>query len=103
MPTGLRLLSRGSWPETKRLAEILRSETIGGMLLLVAAAAALVWANSPWSQVYREVSEFAIGPGSLHLNLSVASWAADGLLAIFFFVVGLELKREFVAGDLRDP
>jgi NhaA family Na+:H+ antiporter len=103
MPTGLRLLSRGSWPEAKRLAEILRSETIGGVLLLVAGAAGLVWANSPWSQVYREVSEFTIGPGSLHLNLSVASWAADGLLAIFFFVVGLELKREFVAGDLRDP
>jgi NhaA family Na+:H+ antiporter len=102
MPTG-RLLSRGSWPEAKRLAEILRSETIGGMLLLFAGAAALVWANSPWSHLYREVSQFTIGPGSLHLNLSVAAWAADGLLAIFFFVVGLELKREFVAGDLRDP
>ncbi len=73
------------------------------MLLLVAAAAALVWANSPWSAAYRAVSEFAIGPESLHLNLSVSAWAADGLLAIFFFVVGLELKREFVAGDLRDP
>ncbi len=49
------------------------------------------------------MSEFAFGPESLHLNLSVSAWAADGLLAIFFFVVGLELKREFVAGDLRDP
>ena len=49
------------------------------------------------------MSEFAIGPESLHLHLSVSAWAADGLLAIFFFVVGLELKREFVAGDLRDP
>jgi Na+:H+ antiporter, NhaA family len=103
MPSRRRLLSRGSWPETKRLAEILRSETIGGTLLLFAAAAALVWANSPWSQVYRDVSEFVIGPASLHLNLTVAAWAGDGLLAIFFFVVGLELKREFVAGDLRDP
>ena len=103
MPPALRLLSRGSWPETKRLSEILRSETIGGVLLLIAGAVALVWANSPWAHVYREVSEFAFGPEALHLRLSVAQWAADGLLAIFFFVVGLELKREFVAGDLRDP
>lgn len=98
-----RLLSRGSWPETERLAEVLRRETVGGVLLLIAAAAAIGWANSPWAHTYRAVSEFAIGPESLHLRLTVAAWAADGLLAIFFFVVGLELKREFVAGDLRDP
>lgn len=103
MPAGLRLLARGSWSESQRLAEILRRETVGGVLLLIAGAAALVWANSPWSQAYRALSEFAVGPESLHLRLSLASWAADGLLAIFFFVVGLELKREFVAGDLRDP
>jgi Na+:H+ antiporter, NhaA family len=103
MPVRARLLSRGSWPEAKRLAQILRRETVGGVLLLIAGAAALLWANSPWSHVYRDVSEFVIGPASLHLNLTVAAWAGDGLLAIFFFVVGLELKREFVAGDLRDP
>jgi NhaA family Na+:H+ antiporter len=102
MPTPLRLLTRGSWPETQRFSEILRKETVGGILLLVAAGAALVWANSPWSPTYRTVSEYAIGPESLHLHLPVSAWAADGLLAIFFFVVGLELKREFVAGDLRD-
>ena len=103
MPPNLRLLTRGSWSESQRFAEILRKETVGGVLLLVAASAALLWANSPWSHAYRAVSEFAIGPESLHLDLSVSAWAADGLLAIFFFVVGLELKREFVAGDLRDP
>lgn len=97
------LLARGSWPEAKRFAEILRRETVGGLLLLFAASAALVWANSPWSSAYKTVSEWSIGPASLHLNLSLATWAADGLLAIFFFVVGVELKREFVAGDLRDP
>jgi NhaA family Na+:H+ antiporter len=59
MPTRLRLLSRGSWPEANRLAEVLRRETVGGVLLLIAAAAALVWANSPWSHIYRDVSEFA--------------------------------------------
>jgi len=103
MPANLRLLTRGSWSESRRFAEILRKETVGGVLLLVAAATALVWANSPWAHAYRAVSEFAIGPESLHLRLSMSAWAADGLLAIFFFVVGLELKREFVAGDLRDP
>ena len=103
MPTPLRLLTRGSWSESQRFSEILRKETVGGVLLLAAAGAALVWANSPWSQTYRAVSEFEIGPDALHLQLSISAWAADGLLAIFFFVVGLELKREFVAGDLRDP
>jgi NhaA family Na+:H+ antiporter len=98
-----RLLSRGTWPEAKHLAEVLRQETVGGVLLLLAGAAALVWANSPWAHVYRSVSELAFGPEALHLRLTLAQWAADGLLAIFFFVVGLELKREFVAGDLRDP
>ncbi|HJT94937.1 MAG TPA: Na+/H+ antiporter NhaA [Mycobacterium sp.] len=100
---GGRLLTRGSWSEAKRFAEILRKETVGGVLLLVAAGVAVGWANSPWSQAYRTISEFAVGPESLHLQLSISAWAADGLLAIFFFVVGLELKREFVAGDLRDP
>jgi Na+:H+ antiporter, NhaA family len=98
-----RLLGRGSKREAQRLAEVLRRETVGGVLLLIAAAVALGWANSPWASGYRALSGFMIGPEALHLRLSVAAWAADGLLAIFFFVVGLELKREFVAGDLRDP
>ncbi|WP_454789762.1 Na+/H+ antiporter NhaA [Mycolicibacterium lutetiense] len=98
-----RLLARGSWPEWQRVSELLRTETVGGALLLAAAGAALVWANSPWSSGYHRLSEFVVGPQSLHLDLSLSAWAADGLLAIFFFVVGVELKREFVAGDLRDP
>ncbi|GAB7070351.1 Na+/H+ antiporter NhaA [Mycobacterium hodleri] len=98
-----RLFGRGSWPEARRISEVLRRETVGGMLLLAAAGAALVWANSPWAPAYRALSELTVGPEGLHLRLSLAAWAADGLLAIFFFVVGVELKREFVAGDLRDP
>ncbi|WP_286929506.1 MULTISPECIES: Na+/H+ antiporter NhaA [Aeromicrobium] len=97
------LFTRGSWPEASRVADVLRRETVGGTILLVAAVAALVLANSPWSDAYFDLAETRIGPASLHLDLTVSAWAADGLLAIFFFVVGLELKREFVAGDLRDP
>ncbi|QFU88356.1 Na+/H+ antiporter NhaA [Amycolatopsis sp. YIM 10] len=97
------LFSRRSWPETRRIADILRKETIGGALLLAAAVVAVVLANSPWSGFYESVRSFELGPSALHLDLPVATWAADGLLAVFFFVAGLELKREFVAGDLRDP
>lgn len=99
------LFARGSWSETSRVSDILRKETVGGALLLVATVIALVWANSSWSDAYADLGALKVGTDSLgvHLDLSLATWAADGLLAIFFFVVGLELKREFVAGDLRDP
>lgn len=96
------VLFRRSWAEIRRIADILRQETIGGALALLAATAALILANSPWRDAYEALRSFAIGPVALHLHLSLATWAADGLLAIFFFVAGLELKREFVAGDLRD-
>ncbi|MFI7370881.1 Na+/H+ antiporter NhaA [Actinoplanes sp. NPDC049668] len=102
-PRGPQLFGRGSWPEARRIGDILRKETIGGILLLAGAVVALVWANSPWTDGYEALRGFTFGPESLHLNLPVEKWAADGLLAIFFFVAGLELKREFVAGDLRDP
>jgi NhaA family Na+:H+ antiporter len=97
------LLLRGSGSVTDRIGTSLRTETVGGALLLVATVFALAWANSPWSDRYHTVMKLRFGPAALHLDLTVATWAADGLLAIFFFVVGLELKREFVAGDLRDP
>ncbi len=97
------LLSRGSWAETARITELLRQETVGGALLLVAAVVALVWANSPWQAAYTSLKDLVVGPAALHLDLSLGAWSADGLLAIFFFVAGLEVKREFVAGDLREP
>ena len=97
------LFARGSWPEASRLTALLRRETVGGGLLLVATLVALVWANSPWSGGYTALRDLTVGPAALHLDLTLGTWAADGLLAIFFFVAGLELKREFVAGDLRDP
>ena len=102
-PPRPRLFTRGSWSETVRIGDVLRRETVGGFLLIAAALAALVWANTPWSQSYEDLVALRVGPASLHLDLTLGTWAADGLLAIFFFVAGLELKREFVAGDLRDP
>ena len=86
-----------------RLSRFLSRDTTGGLLLLIATVLALVLANSPAGSFYQQVRDFSFGPEALHLNLSVGAWAADGLLAIFFFVVGLELKQEFVAGSLRDP
>jgi NhaA family Na+:H+ antiporter len=97
------LFGRGSSSETTRIGDVLRKETVGGALLLVATVIALVWANSPAADSYTALRAVTVGPAALHLDLSLGTWAADGLLAIFFFVVGLELKREFVAGDLRDP
>ncbi|MEU4729520.1 Na+/H+ antiporter NhaA [Streptomyces sp. NPDC023588] len=96
-------LGRLSLPERRFVADALRTETVGGVLLLVAAVAALLWANIPAvSDSYASVRSFHIGPASLGLDLSLQHWAADGLLAVFFFVAGIELKRELVAGDLRD-
>jgi NhaA family Na+:H+ antiporter len=106
-PARPRLFARGSWPEASRVAEALRAETAGGVLLIIGAIGALLWANSPAADSYSALRDTVVGPAhlpfGLHLDLTLGQWAADGLLAIFFFVVGLELKQEFVAGDLRDP
>jgi NhaA family Na+:H+ antiporter len=97
------LLGPPSDSTNRTIADVLRTERAGGIMLLAGAVAALVWANSRWSAAYTSVSEFAFGPEALHLHLSVSTWAQDGLLAIFFFVIGLELKRELVVGELRSP
>ncbi len=101
-PAPRRLFTRSSWPEARYVASALRTETVGGALLLGAAVVALVWANSPWDTAYQLVRDVRVGPEALHLDLSLAQWAADGLLAVFFLVAGIELKREFVAGELSD-
>jgi NhaA family Na+:H+ antiporter len=100
---GRKVLGRLSLPERNFVAEALRTETLGGVLLLLAAIAALIWANSGLKESYESVRDFHLGPASLGLDLSIGHWAADGLLAVFFFVAGIELKRELVAGDLKDP
>ena len=95
--TGGRLFAPASFLENSRVAEILRAETVGGLLLMLGAVTALVWANSPWSSAYEALSDFTVGPHVLHLHLSLEAWAADGLLAIFFFVeIGRASCRERV-------
>jgi len=97
------LFRRPTWSETQVVTKALRTETVGGAILLIAAVAALVWANSPWREAYAGLRDFSVGYEPWHLDLTLGQWAADGLLAIFFFVAGLELKREFLVGDLRTP
>lgn len=89
--------------QRRRLIKALRNETVGGVLLLVSALIALVWANSGWQHSYFALTGFEVGPQQLGLHLSVSVWAADFLLAIFFFVVGVELKHEIVTGTLSNP
>jgi NhaA family Na+:H+ antiporter len=96
-----RLFGWGSYSEAIRIGAILRKETVGGALLVAAAVVALVWANSAASDSYFALRDLRVGYEPWHLELSLGQWASDGLLAIFFFLVGLELKKEFVAGDLR--
>lgn len=97
MPVVRRVLPRPTVDETAFLARVLRSESVGGLLALGAAVAALVWANSPADAAYHSFVGFDLGP------LDLEHWGADGALTLFFFVAGLELKREFVVGSLRRP
>ncbi len=83
--------------ESTFLGELLRRETVGGAVVLVAAVLAVLWANSDVRDSYQSFRHFRLGP------LDMEHWGADGALTLFFFVAGLELKREFVVGSLRRP
>jgi len=89
--------------ERRRIADFLKNETVSGALILAAATAGFAFANSPLAGAYDAIREFKFGPEALHLNLTVQTWAADALLALFFFVVGVELKHEFLHGSLAKP
>lgn len=89
------LFKRPDDVQTIAVADALRYETVGGVIMLLAAVVAVIWANIGGS--YEAVRQFHIGP------LSLQHWAADGLLAIFFFCAGLELKRELTVGSLSKP
>ena len=106
---------RDPWSESDRyvprtgvqpLQRLLRHEAAGGVIMLVAAAVAIAWANSPWSGSYAEVWQTPLRielGGLLHLDhLSLQAWVNDALMTLFFLLVGLEIKREVVHGELRD-
>ena len=101
MPQSRRILGKLPQKQLRWVGDTLRNETTGGVLLLVAAVAAILWANMDFAG-YSAVRDFKLGFPNLHLELSLGHWAADGLLAIFFFVAGMELKHELVVGSLRD-
>jgi NhaA family Na+:H+ antiporter len=87
------------------VARFTEIEAASGVVLLAAAVAAIVWANSQWSDTYFRILEtpLTVELGGFHLEETVLHLINDGLMAIFFFVVGLEIKRQLVLGDLRDP
>jgi NhaA family Na+:H+ antiporter len=82
--------------------EFSRTGALGGIVLLACTGAALVWANSPWGDGYFALwrTEVHVGPVGHPLRLSLRGWIDDGLMALFFLLVGLEMKREFLVGEL---
>ncbi len=90
---------------TTPLRAFLHAESAGGIVLVVAAVAALVWANSPAADGYVQFwhQTVSVGAGPVVITEDLQHWVNDGLMAIFFFVIGLEIKRELVVGELRDP
>jgi NhaA family Na+:H+ antiporter len=97
-------LNRGSAARRGPLAEFLHEEAAGGVVLLAAAVIALVWANTPARDAYESLwtTNLSVGIGSVAIEEDLRHWINDGLMALFFFVVGLEIKRELVAGELSD-
>jgi Na+:H+ antiporter, NhaA family len=84
--------------------QFIQHQTAGSIALLLATLAAVVWANSPFEYVYTELmtTELSIHASSWVLEMDVRGWISHGLMTLFFFVLGLEIKRELIAGELRD-
>ena len=92
----------------ERIAEARRgdsSEALAAVFLLVATLLALAWANSPWGWTYDAFwhGRIAISIGGTGIDLDLQHWVNDGLMALFFFVIGLEVRREFSVGELTEP
>ena len=97
--------SRATQVTSSRLLEFLRAEEASGVFLLVAALIALAWANSPIRESYEDLwgAVATLRIGSLDVAMDLQHWVNEGLMTLFFLVVGLEIKREVVTGELRDP
>ncbi|MBK9181083.1 MAG: Na+/H+ antiporter NhaA [Acidimicrobiales bacterium] len=106
---------RRRWSESDRLVprafvqpaqRFMATEAAGGSVMLVAAAVALIWANSPWHATYEHLwttpLEVRLG-GVLHIDQNLQEWVNSALMALFFLLAGLEIKRQLVLGELRDP
>jgi Na+:H+ antiporter, NhaA family len=89
----------------KPVNRFIKNESTGGIILFASALVAIIWANSPWSETYHHLweYEFNIGFEGFMISKSLHHWINDGLMAMFFFVIGLELKREIMAGELSEP
>ncbi len=103
-----RLLDRGAGGRPSPRAALrafLHMEASGGIVLVSAAALALLWANSPMAGLYQDVwhTELRLGVGRFVIAEDLQHWVNDALMVLFFVVVGLEIKRELVTGELRDP
>src|SRR5919106_1768290 len=97
-------LIRQSWGRFSDAVQAGRTETMAAVLLAAATVAALVWANSPWSGTYTAFwhTEMSVQVAGWQLSLDLVHWVNDALMALFFFVLGLEVKREFAIGELTD-
>ncbi len=87
---------------TRIVRRFVQTETSGGMVLLLAALGALIWANSPWAEVYAQLwqAELSLGIGEIRLTETILHWMNDGHMAVYFLAIGLEIKRELVAREL---
>ncbi|HUF98113.1 MAG TPA: Na+/H+ antiporter NhaA [Ilumatobacter sp.] len=87
------------------LTDFLHKEASAGILLVIGAAVAMIWANSPWSGSYTDLwgTHAVIGLGDFNIELTLQEWINDAAMVLFFFVAGLEIKRELTQGELRDP
>jgi NhaA family Na+:H+ antiporter len=92
-------------PGSKAFQRFFQTEALGGVLLLLCGIAALIVANSPWADAYHRLWGIvvAVGPPDQPLSLTLHQWINDGLMAVFFLLVGLEIKRELIAGELSLP
>ena len=91
-------------PRLASFRVFLETEAGGAVVLLAATLTALIWANSPWAESYHRLwsTELSVALGDSRLSLDLAHWVNDGLMTLFFLVIGLEVRREFDRGELRE-